>query len=76
MKNLVRVAAQYICNDVRRQEGGGKCREIGGGGIYFEAHSSGQGDIAVRHDKNTTDKLAVMGNKGHGLVRTGYAITK
>ncbi len=49
---------------------------FGGGGIYFEAHASGQGDIAVRHDKNTTDRLAVMGNKGQGLVRTGYAIVK
>jgi len=49
---------------------------FGGGGVYLQAHGSGDGVIAIHHDPNTTDRLALFDNTAALLERIGYTIVR
>jgi len=49
---------------------------FGGGGVYMQAGKKGEGVIAIKHDANTTDDLALVNNIATSFERIGYSITR
>ncbi len=43
--------------------------------MYIQA-DCGAGMVVIRHDRNTTDRLAVSGGKGRELRRLAYTIVR